>query len=73
MTWPTFGRGDDSYSAELLKGTSYTAELEQSASVENNILLLPVTPCRIHQLQSRFMARIKMFMDVIRLALFPDS
>ena len=57
----------------VIQGTPCTAEFEQSASVEKQILLLPVTPCRIHQLQSRFMARIKMFMDVIRLALFPDS
>ena len=80
VTWPTFGRGDDSYSAELLKGTSYTAELEQSASVKEEYLIQPHTPCRIFNFitaktwhRSRFMAKIKMSMDMIRLAPVPDS
>ena len=42
MTWPTFGWGVVSYSAELLKGTSYTAELEQSASVKEEYLIQPL-------------------------------
>ena len=81
MTWHTFGRGDDSYSAELLK-EHYILQRENKClvSVKEEYLIQPHTPCRIFNFipaktwhLSRFMAKIKMFMDMIRLAPFPDS